>query len=77
MVVDSFERLSGHSFPTEGIDKMVTNEEQPVLRAFHDILSKVRTYRGPLYPIKGFKLTNFLFAKFYLNERRWISRSIF
>ena len=70
MVVDSFERLSGQSFPTVGIDQMVTNEEQAVLRAFHDILpGRVRTYRGPLYPIKGFKLTNFLFAKFYLNER--------
>ncbi len=70
MIKSSFERLTGEAFPDQGLDEMVTNEEQAVLRAFHDILpGKVKTFRNRLFPIKEFKLTNFLFAKFYLNDR--------
>lgn len=70
MVKESFERLSGLDFPTTGVDADVTNTEQAVMRGLHDILpGKAKTFRGRFYPIKEFKLTNFIFAKFRMNEK--------
>ena len=70
MIIDSYTRLSGLEFPTEAYDLKVNNTEQAVLRAFHDILpGRVKTYRGRFFPIKTFALTNFIYAKFYLNDK--------
>jgi hypothetical protein len=69
MVEESFKRLSGFDFPLIGIDAKVTNEEQAVLRAFHDILpGRILIYKLGLPPI-GISLTNFIFAKLYLSEK--------
>ncbi|WP_127717150.1 hypothetical protein [Halobacteriovorax sp. HLS] len=69
LIEESFTRMSGLEFPHQAIDDDVTNTEQAVLRALHDILpGRVKTYRGRLFPLKEFALTNFVFAKFYLNE---------
>ena len=70
MIKSSYKRLSGMTFPTEGTDASVTNIEQAVLRAFHDVLpGRVKTFRHVLFPIKTFKLTDFIFAKFHLNTK--------
>ena len=70
MIKESYQRLSGLEFPKLGLNKDVTNTEQAVLRSLHDILpGRVKTFRSRIYPIKAFKLTNFLFAKFYLNDK--------
>lgn len=70
MIVNSYKRLSGLEFPDFAVNAKVTNTEQAVLRALHDILpGRVKTYRSKLYPIKSFKLTNILMAKFKLNEK--------
>jgi len=70
IVIESFKRLSGQEMPEFTINKMVTNVEQASLRAMHDILpGRVKTFRHILFPIKSFKLTDFLFLKFYLNEK--------
>jgi len=69
MIKESYVRLSGLEFPSFAVDENVTNTEQAVLRALHDILpGKAKIYRR-FFPVKEFKLTNFLFAKFYLNEK--------
>jgi hypothetical protein len=70
MVKESFERLSSLEFPVEGLNADVTNTEQAVMRALHDILpGRVKTYRSRMFPIRDFNLTNFIFAKFNLNEK--------
>ncbi len=70
MIRGSYERLSGYKFPETAHNLKVNNIEQAALRAMHDILpGRVNIYRGELYPIKSFKLTNFVFAKFYLNSK--------
>ncbi|WPU64114.1 hypothetical protein [Peredibacter starrii] len=68
MVKDSFQRLVGMSFPVEGLDEGVTNTEQAAMRGLHDILpGKVQLFdrmgRSEL------DVTNFLFAKTFLNEK--------
>lgn len=69
MIKESYVRLSGLEFPSFAVDENVTNTEQAVLRALHDILpGKAKIYRR-FFPVREFKLTNFLFAKFYLNEK--------
>lgn len=70
MIKESFTRMSGLEFPEQAINGSVTNTEQAVLRALHDILpGRVKTMRGRFYPVKDFALTNFIFAKFYLNDK--------
>jgi hypothetical protein len=67
MVKVSFERLSGLSWPTEGRDDLVTNTEQAVLRAMHDILpGRAKLFDGLR---KSFDVTNFLNAKIKLSEK--------
>jgi hypothetical protein len=67
MVKESFERLSGLSWPTEGRDEMVTNTEQAALRAMHDILpGRAKLFDGLR---KSFDVTNFLNAKIKLSEK--------
>jgi hypothetical protein len=68
MIKESYERLSGLEWPTYAIDEKVNNTEQAALRGMHDILpGRVKTFDRPL--LKEFALTNFLFAKFRLNEK--------
>lgn len=68
MIKDSFVRISGNAFPEQGINAPVTNSEQAALRGLHDILpGRVNTYDRKI--LKDFALTNFLFAKFRLNEK--------
>ncbi len=68
MVFESYFRLTGVRIPKLAINSPVTNTEQAVFRAMHDILpGKAKFIRGKLFPLKEFKLTNFLFAKLYLN----------
>ncbi len=70
MIKESFERLSGMSFPTVGMDMAVTNIEQAALRGMHDVLpGKVKLFNRPM--MKEFELTNFLFAKLRLNEKEF------
>lgn len=70
MVKESYERMSGSSFPTKCKNKKVTNVEQAVLRAMHDILpGRVKLYRGIIFPFKELKLTNAFTAKIRLNEK--------
>jgi len=46
----------------------VTNTEQAALRGLHDILpGRVKTYGRPV--MRDFALTNFIFARFKLNEK--------
>lgn len=67
MIKESYIRLSGLDFPAEGLDEKVTNVEQAVFRSLHDILpGRINLYRR-YNPMKSIKLTNFLFAKLYLN----------
>jgi len=69
MIEKSYSRLTGLEFPTKAVSKDVTNTEQAVLRALHDILpGRAKIFRR-LFPINDFKLTNFLFARFYLNDK--------
>lgn len=68
MIKESFERLSGLRFPSEGKDEMVTNTEQAALRAMHDILPGRAKLYGRAFR-KDFKLTNVLNAKLKLNEK--------
>lgn len=69
MVFASYFRLTGTQVPKVAINSPVTNTEQAVFRAMHDILpGRARFIRGKLFPLKDFKLTNFLFAKLYLND---------
>ena len=68
MVKDSFQRLVGMHFPVEGLDEGVTNTEQAAMRGLHDILPG----RVKLYDRMGrseLDVTNFLFAKTFLNEK--------
>ena len=45
MVAESFERLTGLDFPIVGVKSNVTNTEQAVMRALHDILpGKVKAF---------------------------------
>lgn len=68
MIKDSFERMTGLEFPTQGLSLSVNNIEQASLRAMHDILpGRVKVFDRPL--MKDFEITNFLFAKFKLNEK--------
>ena len=68
MIKESFTRITGLPFPEKGMNENVTNVEQAALRGLHDILpGKVQVYGRPV--IREFALTNFLFAKFILNER--------
>ena len=68
MIKESFTRMSGLTFPTVCVDEAVTNTEQAVLRAMHDILpGKINLLRRPL-PRTEINLTNFLTAKIYLNQ---------
>ena len=70
MIRGSYERLSGFKFPEKAYNLKVNNIEQAALRAMHDILpGRVNVYRGKLFPIKSFNLTNFIFAKFNLNTK--------
>lgn len=69
MIKDSYLRLSGLEFPTVAINADVTNTEQAVLRALHDILPGRAKIIRRLSPMRDFALTNFVFAKFYLNEK--------
>ena len=70
LVKESYKRLSGLSFPKFGRNEDVTNTEQAVMRALHDILpGKIKTYRALWFPFKEIKLTNFLFAKLNLNQK--------
>ncbi|MCO4753380.1 MAG: hypothetical protein KC478_02805 [Bacteriovoracaceae bacterium] len=69
MVKSTFKRLTGLNFPKTAINEMVSHDEQASMRALHDILpGRVSTIRGKLFPVKSFDLTNFVFAKFYLND---------
>lgn len=75
MIKDSFQRLSGLEFPSFTVNEPVNNTEQAVLRALHDILpGKAKLFRKS-FPVKEFKLTDFIFSKFYLNEQE-LSQSI-
>lgn len=68
MIKDSFTRLSGLSFPREGVNQEVTNTEQASLRGMHDILPG----RIKLFDRIGRKelvVTNMFFAKTRLNEK--------
>lgn len=67
MIKESFERLSGLTFPHEGVNGKVTNTEQAALRGLHDILpGRVKLFNRPLR--KELKVTNAFNAKFKLNE---------
>ncbi len=67
-IKESFTRITGLPFPEKGMNENVNNVEQAALRGLHDILpGKVNVYGRPV--IREFALTNFLFAKFVLNER--------
>lgn len=68
MIKESFVRITGLPFPTSGVNEMVTNVEQAALRGLHDILpGRVKTFGRPV--LRDFALTNFVFAKFRLNEK--------
>jgi len=67
MVKDSYQRLSGFSFPTTARDEAVTNSEQAALRGMHDILpGRVKLFGRPL--MKELLVTNAFLAKLKLNE---------
>lgn len=68
MIKDSFNRITGLEFPLQGLDRSVTNTEQAALRAMHDILpGRAKLYDRPL--MKDFNVTNFIFAKLFLNQK--------
>jgi hypothetical protein len=69
---ESFARLTKLPFPERGLRANVTNVEQAVFRAMHDILPgrakyKDRGLRSLLMP--SFKVTNLFLAKTMLNEK--------
>ena len=67
MVKESYQRLSGFSFPTIAVDEAVTNSEQAALRGMHDILpGRVKLFNRPFK--KELVITNAFKAKFKLNE---------
>jgi hypothetical protein len=68
MIHSSYERLAGSKFPVLALDKNVTNVEQAVMRGLHDVLPGRAKIIRSVYPLKSFALTNFLYAKFYLND---------
>ena len=69
----SFERLLDLPFPSRGLNANVTNVEQAVFRAMHDILPGRARYidRGffRTYIIRSFKVTNLFKAKTMLNDQ--------
>lgn len=68
MIEESFVRITGLAFPETGVNEKVTNVEQAALRGLHDILpGRVKTFGRPI--MRDFALTNFVFAKFKLNQR--------
>ncbi len=68
MIKESFTRITGLQFPETGINQSVNNVEQAALRGLHDILpGRVNVYGRPV--MRDFALTNFVFAKFRLNEK--------
>lgn len=68
MLKDSFKRLSGINFPVHGLDEGVNNTEQAAMRGLHDILpGRVKLFDRP--GRNELILTNFLFAKTFLNEK--------
>lgn len=76
MVKDSYERLVGGDFPTTGLDEGVNNSEQAAMRGLHDILPG----RVKLIDRKGRKeldVTNFLYAKTFLNEKEMNQQIIY
>lgn len=72
MVRESFVRLTLLDFPAKGINGNVTNVEQAVFRAMHDILpGRIRYYNRGLRSLLGMslKVTNAFRAKTMLNEK--------
>jgi len=67
LVKESFERMSGLSWPLEARDEEVTNTEQAALRAMHDILPGKILLFGRVR--KSLNLTNFLNAKIRLTQK--------
>ena len=67
-ISETYERISGKSFPTQGINLPADNIEQSAFRAMHDVLpGKLTLHRmGTTFQVK---ITNPLFAKVNLNEK--------
>lgn len=72
MVKESFQRLTGLTFPTIGIKDSVTNTEQAVMRALHDILpGKIKAFNRKRFGQKRdiITITNIWNAKILLNQK--------
>ena len=72
MVKESFQRLTGLTFPNKGIKGPVTNTEQAVMRALHDILpGKVKAFNRKRFGQKRdiITITNIWNAKILLNKK--------
>lgn len=68
MVKESFQRLSGMTFPEVANKDFVTNSEQGALRALHDILpGRVKLFDRPMR--SELVVTNLMTAKTMLNEK--------
>lgn len=68
LILDSYQRLTGHNFDEIGLLSHVNNTEQAVLRSMHDILPGwINLYRNG--KTTKFKVTNVFQAKTRLNQK--------
>ncbi|MGI0118208.1 hypothetical protein [Zooshikella sp. RANM57] len=67
MIKESYPRFTGKEFPTTALNSLVTNEEQAVMRALHDVLPRtIEVVRG--FDNQPFSVTDYKYAMTFLSS---------